>query len=81
MVNETNCAKLRNMNSFLAINTEQKDDKEKVYPFDLRKFLDLIESKTMVRLPRFYVGTCSVCFQQTYYQGQNRGTKLEVILT
>jgi len=35
----------------------------------------------MVKLPKFYVGTCGVCLGSTYYKGQNRGTKLEVVTT
>jgi hypothetical protein len=67
------------MINFLAINTEQKDDKNNVYPFDIRKFLELIHSQQMVRLPKYYAATCGTCLQRTFYSGQNRGTKLEVI--
>jgi hypothetical protein len=73
------CAKQRKMVSFLAINTENKDDKN-VYPFDIRRFLDMIKSDTMVHLPKYYVGTCGVCFQRTYFRGQHHGKKLDVVV-
>jgi hypothetical protein len=75
------CAKPRKMLNFLAINTEQTDGKDNVYPLVLRKFFELMKSKTMVHLPKYYSATCGMCLKQTYYKGQNRGNKLEVIPT
>lgn len=69
------------MMNFLAINTEQADGEKNVYPFNLKKFLELIRSKVNYKLPKFYAAVCSVCYKQTYYQGQNRGNKLQVIVT
>jgi hypothetical protein len=69
------------MIQFFAINTEQKDGEKNVYPFNLRRFLQLIKSETMIRLPKFYTGVCGICFKETYYQGQNRGKSVTVIPT
>jgi hypothetical protein len=69
------------MLQFVAINTEKQDKEKNIYPFKLRKFLDLIQSKEMVRLPKFYCGTCAICLKNTYYEGQNLGTKLNVVVT
>jgi ribosomal protein L44E len=75
------CGQQRAMLQFCAINTEQKDDEKNVYHFHIKRFLDLIQSKATVKLPRYYAGTCAVCLKHTFFQGQNHGTKLEVIPT
>jgi hypothetical protein len=69
------------MVQFLAIDTETQaeDGKPVVLPFNVKRFLDLIGGKQMIRMPRFYCGVCSVCFGKTYYQGQNHGTRLDVV--
>jgi hypothetical protein len=67
------------MFQFSAINTEQKDNEPNIFPFDLRRFLDIIKSDKMVRLPKYYIATCTVCHENTFYRGQNRGKKLEVV--
>lgn len=69
------------MMQFMAIDTEAetKDGKPLVLPFNVRKFLELIQSDVLYKLPKFYAGTCNTCFQTTYFQGQNHDTKLEVI--
>jgi len=76
----TQCGKKRKMLNFLAINTEQKDNEKNVYPFDLRRFLDLIKGDSMIRLPRYYAGICSICFGKTFYRAQNHGKNLEVVV-
>jgi len=81
------CGCKRKMIQFLTIDKEVDEydvegkPRKHVIPFSVKKFLDTIQSGTMVKLPKFYVGTCGVCLSNTYYQGQNRGTKLEVITT
>jgi hypothetical protein len=75
-----NCGKKRSMLQFFAINTDQKDKENKVYPFDLKRFLDLIKADTMVKLPKYYCGVCSECLEKTFYRGQNRGKKLDVVV-
>jgi len=82
------CGCKRKMIQFLAIDKEiigrlsdesGEEIKKHIIPFSVKKFLDLIQSDTMVKLPKFYVGTCGVCLGSTYYKGQNRSTKLEVV--
>ena len=73
------CGKKRNMIQFFAINTDQKDEKSKVYPFDLKRFLELINSNEMVKLPKYYVGVCGMCYQKTFFRGKNHGKKLEIV--
>ena len=75
------CGQKRSMIQFFAINTEQKDGEKNVYPFNLRRFLDLIKSDAMIRLPKFYTAVCGVCFKETYYQGTNHGKSIVVIPT
>jgi hypothetical protein len=77
------CGQKRKMAQFLAIDTSEPENKEKrkTYPFSVKKFLDLIQSDQVVKLPKYYAGVCSACLQPTYYQGQNQGTKLKVVVT
>jgi hypothetical protein len=74
------CGTKRKMFQFLAINTEQKDGKPNEYPFDLRRFLDLIQGDKQIRLPKYYTAICGVCMQRIYFKGKNRGTTLEVVV-
>ena len=68
---------------FMAIDPTVKDEKGNptVLPFVLKKFMEVLKSDDMVKMPPFYCGLCSVCFKPTYYRGRNRGTSLDVILS
>jgi hypothetical protein len=69
------------MMKFLAIDPEAKNDDGKpvVLPFNYKRFHELMRSKGMFKLPKFYCGVCSVCLKNTFYEGTNRGRSLQVI--
>jgi hypothetical protein len=75
------CAKLRQMISFMAVNTEPKEGQKPVVPIELRLFMEKMHSDTMVHLPRFYAAVCATCLKKTFYQGRHRGFALDVIPT
>lgn len=75
------CAQKRQMLQFMAVNTEPKEGDKKVVPIELRKFMEAIKTETMIHLPRFYAAVCGTCYQKTFYQGRQRGFKLDVIPT
>lgn len=77
------CGKLRQPARFMAIDPEVKDEKGNptVLPFRIKRFIEVMEKKEMVKMPPFYCGVCSICFQPTYYVGRNRGNSLDVINT
>lgn len=71
------------MNAFIAIHAKDGEPAEKAstFPFKLKKFLELIRSKNMIKLPKFYAANCSACGNTTFYQGRNRESKLDVVNT
>lgn len=73
------CGKRRQMLHFAAINTEQQDKESNVYAFNLKKFLERVNEPAMLKLPKFYAGTCAICYATTFYSAKNRSTKLEVV--
>jgi hypothetical protein len=73
------CGKRRAMLHFAAINTEQTDGKKNIYPFHLKRFLEIVNEPGYIRLPRLYSGTCAICYRTTFYGAQNRSSNFQVI--
>ena len=69
------------MARFLAIDPEikDKDGKAMVLPFNLKRFIGVMESDDMTKMPPVYCGVCSICFKPTYFAARNRGKSMDVI--